>query len=126
MNDTQANPLTPYGALAELARCQAVAARLGLAAWAGLAATTLEFARTAAAAVDPDSTAAMAPTGARLTIGDIYERMKAAGYRGITEIEWEDGYYEVEARDAHDREVELHVDGSTGAVIRTLAAEDGK
>lgn len=60
----------------------------------------------------------LAPTGARLTIGDIYQRMTAAGYREIHEIEWEDDHYEVEARDADGNAVELQVNGDSGAIER--------
>ena len=59
---------------------------------------------------------ALAPPGARLTIRDVHDRVAAAGYREISEIEWEDGHYEVEARDAGGQAVELQVSGDTGAI----------
>lgn len=63
--------------------------------------------------------AAIAPQGPKLTIGQVYELMDAAGWREIREIEWSDDRYEVKARDAQGAQVKLDVDGHTGAVLRT-------
>lgn len=52
----------------------------------------------------------------QLTIRDIYDRVEAAGYRDIREIEWDDGRYEVKAHNADGERVKLHVDGNTGAL----------
>lgn len=60
--------------------------------------------------------ATMAPTGAQLTIRDAYDRVEAAGYRGIREIEWEHDRYEVKASNAQGERVKLYVSGETGAV----------
>lgn len=62
---------------------------------------------------------ASAPAGAPLTIRDIYDRMEAAGYREMREIEWDDGRYEVKARNAQGERVKLYVNAHTGAVERT-------
>jgi hypothetical protein len=78
----------------------------------------LQAQRTALQGVDP-----LAPAGAQLTIGDVYQLVAAAGYRAISEIEWEDDHYEVEAQDSDGREVELRVDGHSGA-IDTLQPDD--
>ena len=67
----------------------------------------------------PASATAAAPAAARLTIRDIYDRMEAAGYRDIREIEYSSGRYEVEARNAQGQRVKLHVNAATGAVERT-------
>ena len=58
----------------------------------------------------------MAPVGAQLTIRDVYDRVEAAGYQRIREIEWDDGRYEVKARDAQGVRVKLYVDGDTGTI----------
>lgn len=55
----------------------------------------------------------------QLTIRDVYDRMEAAGYRDLREIEWSDGRYEVKARNAQGARVKLEVDGNTGAVLRS-------
>lgn len=55
---------------------------------------------------------------ARLTIREIYDRLEAAGYRDLLEIEWSDGRYEVKGRNAQGARVKLDVDGTTGAVLR--------
>ena len=60
--------------------------------------------------------AAQAP---QLTIRDVYDRMEAAGYRDLREVEWSDGRYEVKARNAQGARVKLEVDGNTGAVLRS-------
>lgn len=54
-----------------------------------------------------------------LNIRQIYDRMEAAGYRDLREIEWSHGRYEVKALDAQGARVKLEVDGSTGAVLRS-------
>jgi len=64
----------------------------------------------------PVATTAPAP---QLTIRDIYDRMEAAGYRDIREIEWDHGRYEVKASNAQGQRVKLYVNASTGAVEST-------
>ena len=55
----------------------------------------------------------------QLTVRDIYDRVEAAGYRNIREIEWDDGRYEAKATNAQGERVKLKVNASTGAVERT-------
>ena len=55
----------------------------------------------------------------QLTVRDIYDRLEAAGYRQILEIEWDDGRYEAKATNAQGERVKLKVNASTGAVERT-------
>lgn len=65
--------------------------------------------------------AAAAPAAPQLTIRDIYDRMEAAGYREIREIEFDDGRYEVKARNAQGQRVKLKVNAATGAVEQERA-----
>ncbi|HMN21148.1 MAG TPA: PepSY domain-containing protein [Ottowia sp.] len=91
-----------------------------------MTALTLELLRAQQAALDhlaSDPRQPLAPPGARLTIRDIHDRVAAAGFREISEIEWEDGCYEVEARDARGQAFELRVNGSNGA-IEDIEAQD--
>lgn len=60
----------------------------------------------------------------RLSIGEIASRVEAQGYRDIEEIEREGEGYEVCAKDAKGREVELTVNGSTGRVEKVEACDD--
>ncbi len=76
-------------------------------------------AQTPAAAPAPASAAATAPAGPQLTIRDIYDRMEAAGYRDIREIEYANGRYEVKARNAQGARVKLYVNATSGAVERS-------
>lgn len=69
-------------------------------------------------AATPSAAAAPASTPA-LNIRQIYDRLDAAGYRDLREIEWDHGRYEVKARDAQGARVKLDVDGQTGAVLRS-------
>lgn len=64
-------------------------------------------------------TAATAPAAPQLSIRDIYDRMEAAGYRDMREIEFSKGRYEVKARNAQGERVKLYVNASSGAVERT-------
>lgn len=78
----------------------------------------------APAAATAPAAAPAAPVAARsqapaLNIRQIYDRMEAAGYRDLREIEWSHGRYEVKALDAQGARVKLEVDGSTGAVLRS-------
>ena len=75
-------------------------------------------ASTATPAATPAAAAAPASTPV-LNIRQIYDRLDAAGYRDLREIEWDHGRYEVKARDAQGARVKLDVDGQTGAVLRS-------
>lgn len=64
-------------------------------------------------------TAATAPAAPQLSIRDIYDRMEAAGWRDMREIEFSKGRYEVKARNAQGQRVKLYVNASSGAIERT-------
>lgn len=55
---------------------------------------------------------------ARLTIRDIYDRVVAADYHDLREIEFEDGRYKVKAVDADGQPVKLYVNAGSGEVER--------
>jgi hypothetical protein len=92
--------------------------RLLVAVAAG-AALAAGIAQAQAPAPAAPATAAAVPAGPALTIRDIYDRMEAAGFRDIREIEYDDGRYEVKARNAQGERVKLYVNATTGAVERT-------
>ena len=65
-----------------------------------------------------------APAAAQpiLNIGQIHDKLQAAGYTDIREIELEKrGFYEVKARDAQGQPVKLYVSAATGEVARSRA-----
>lgn len=66
----------------------------------------------------PAATAAAAARPA-LNIRQIYDRIEAAGYRDILEIEWDDGRYEAKAFNAQGQRIKLYVNATTGAVEYT-------
>lgn len=76
------------------------------------AGTALSFGIAQAQTAQPAAAATTTATPAmpQLTIDDIYDRMKAAGYRDLREIEFEKGRYEVKARNAQGERVKLGVD----------------
>lgn len=76
----------------------------------------------APAAAAPASRAPAAET--RLSIGEIAARVEAQGYRDIEEIEREGDGYEVCAKDAQGRDVELEVNGTTGRVEKVEPCDD--
>ncbi|SDM38990.1 Peptidase propeptide and YPEB domain-containing protein [Oryzisolibacter propanilivorax] len=92
-----------------------------LAAIAASAAMTAGIAQAQAPApsVAPAASAAAVSPQARLTLRDIYDRMEAAGYRDIREIEWDHGRYEVKADNARGERLKLYVNATTGAVEKT-------
>lgn len=59
-----------------------------------------------------------------LTIPQLYERLEAAGYSAIDEIEREDDGYEVKATDRDGRRVEIDVHPITGEVLKTEVKRD--
>lgn len=63
--------------------------------------------------------AVSAPAAPQLTVRDIYDRVAAAGYRDIREVEWDDGRYEVKASNAQGQRVKLYVNAATGAIEGT-------
>lgn len=89
--------------------------RLLLAACAG-AALTFGIAQAQTATPAPAAASATVPATPQLTIRDIYDRMEAAGYRDLREIEFDKGRYEVKARNARGERVKLYVNAGTGAV----------
>ena len=87
-----------------------------------LAAATLLAGLAAGAIAQTTASAAQAVTtvpGPQLNIRQVYDRLEAAGYRDLREVEWSDGRYEVKARNAQGERVKLDVDGNTGAVLRS-------
>ncbi|GAA3987913.1 hypothetical protein GCM10022279_08710 [Comamonas faecalis] len=96
----------------------AAAGALSTGLYAGLAQAQTAPAATPAATAAP-AAVRMAPQGAQLTIGDIYQRMEAAGMHAIREIEWDKGRYEVKALNAQNESVKLYVNGSSGAIEHT-------
>ena len=91
------------------------ARRLLLAACAG-SALTLGIAQAQPAQPASAAAPATSPAAPQLTIRDIYDRLEAAGYRDIREIEWDEGRYEAKARTAQGERVKLYLNATTGAV----------
>ncbi|KNE26358.1 PepSY domain-containing protein [Achromobacter spanius] len=68
----------------------------------------------------PAAPAATTPAAPMLTIRQVYDKMEAAGYRNISEIERSRKHgYEVKAYDPQGQRVELYVDPQSGAVTRS-------
>ncbi|WP_066456329.1 PepSY domain-containing protein [Castellaniella caeni] len=63
--------------------------------------------------------ASLAPRGAQLDIRQVFKRMQDAGMHSISEIDWDDGRYEVKATNAQGQRVKLYVNGTTGAIEYT-------
>ncbi|MCU0984008.1 MAG: hypothetical protein MUC89_03585 [Acetobacteraceae bacterium] len=59
-----------------------------------------------------------AALAARVSAADAIRAVEAAGYRGVTELEWERTGWEVKAQNAEGARVKLMVDGTTGAVTQ--------
>lgn len=51
-----------------------------------------------------------------LNMRDVHDRVEAAGYREVREIEWDKGRWKVKALDAEGSPVTLYVNGSSGDV----------
>ncbi|WP_447578517.1 PepSY domain-containing protein [Achromobacter kerstersii] len=115
-----------------MTRIQKTLAALAIGASALVAGTAAQ-AQTAAPAPAPAAQAAQAapaqaapaaqtaPAAApMLTIRQVYDKMEAAGYRNISEIERSSKHgYEVKAYDPQGQRVKLRVDPQSGAVTRS-------
>lgn len=51
-----------------------------------------------------------------LTIRDVYDRVEAAGYRDLREIELEKGRWEVKALDSQGNPVKLYINSTSGEI----------
>lgn len=113
-----------------MTRIQKTLAALAIGASA-LAAGAAAQAQTAAPAPAPAQAAQAAPAAPAaqtapaaaapmLTIRQVYDKMEAAGYRNISEIERSSKHgYEVKAYDPQGQRVKLRVDPQSGAVTRS-------
>ncbi|MGE8569450.1 hypothetical protein D3C85_393930 [compost metagenome] len=100
-----------------MTRIQKTLAALAIGASALVAGTAVQ-AQTAAPA--PAAPAAVTPAAPMLTIRQVYDKMEAAGYRNISEIERSRKHgYEVKAYDPQGQRVKLYVDPQSGAVTRS-------
>ncbi|MFT0849235.1 PepSY domain-containing protein [Achromobacter sp. F4_2707] len=59
-----------------------------------------------------------------LNLGEVYERVTAAGYTDVSEIEREKQGYEVKARDAQGRFVKLYINPLDGTVMKKKVRDD--
>jgi len=90
---------------------------IGASALAAGAAAQAQTAAPAQAAQAAQTAPAAAPM---LTIRQVYDKMEAAGYRNISEIERSSKHgYEVKAYDPQGQRVKLRVDPQSGAVTRS-------
>lgn len=95
---------------------------IGASALAAGAATQAQTAAPAPAAPTPaaQTAPAAAPAAPMLTIRQVYDKMEAAGYRNISEIDRSSKHgYEVKAYDPQGQRVKLRVDPQSGAVTRS-------
>jgi len=100
-----------------MTRIQKSLAALAIGASALVAGTAVQ-AQTAAPA--PAAPAATTPAAPMLTIRQVYDKMEAAGYRNISEIERSRKHgYEVKAYAHQGQRVKLYVDPQSGAVTRS-------
>ena len=88
-----------------------LALALAIGGMASLAAAQGNAVPTAAPAAAAVTTAAPA-----LNLRQIYDRIEAAGYRDIREIEWDDGRYEAKASNAQGQRMKLYVNATSGAI----------
>lgn len=105
-----------------MTRIQKSLAALAIGASALVAGTAVQAQTATPAPAAPAATtpAATAPAAPMLTIRQVYDKMEAAGYRNISEIERSRKHgYEVKAYDPQGQRVKLYVDPQSGAVTRS-------
>lgn len=102
-----------------MTRIQNTLAALAIGASALVAGTAVQ-AQTATPAPAAPAATTPAPAAPMLTIRQVYDKMEAAGYRNISEIERSRKHgYEVKAYDPQGQRVKLYVDPQSGAVTRS-------
>lgn len=83
---------------------------------AGLVAGSMSL--TSALAQDAQRNApAQQETRNALSVGQVHDKLTAAGYTGIDKVERERNAYEVKATDKNGARVKLYVDAQTGDII---------
>jgi len=103
-----------------MTRIQNTLAALAIGASALVAGTTAHAQATPAATPAATAPAAVSPAAPMLTIRQVYDKMEAAGYRNISEIERSSKHgYEVKAYAPQGQRVKLYVDPQSGAVTRS-------
>jgi len=104
-----------------MTRIQKTLAALAIGASSLVAGTAVHAQAAAPAAAAPaPAPAAVTPASPMLTIRQVYDKMEAAGYRNISEIERSSKHgYEVKAYDPQGQRVKLYVDPQSGAVTRS-------
>lgn len=58
------------------------------------------------------------PAGAK-PLSEIIKSLEDRGYKNISEVEFEDGAWEIDAHPADGKEVEIHVDPVAGKILKT-------
>ena len=103
-----------------MTRIQKSLAALAIGASALVAGTAVQAQTATPAPAAPATTAPAATAAPMLTIRQVYDKMEAAGYRNISEIERSRKHgYEVKAYDPQGQRVKLYVDPQSGAVTRS-------
>jgi hypothetical protein len=82
---------------------------------------TLKIAIAAVFATVTGAALAQAPAG-QMSGADVMQRVEQAGYTDIRDVEFDDGFWEVEATSADGSKVELYVDPRSGEVLDRNAA----
>lgn len=77
------------------------------------------FAQTASTAAAVQT----APTTPALTIKQVYDKLEAAGYTDITEIERDRDAYEAKALNKEGQRTKIKMDLSTGEIIKTKSKD---
>jgi len=99
--------------------------RAAFGAFAVLLAATSTFATAQAQPAAPTAQKQPSePQPPKLSICEIVARVEAQGYSEIEEIEREGSSYEVSAKDASGKEVELTVNSKTGSIEEVESDED--
>lgn len=78
------------------------------------------------AASQPASNAVTAPAAEALSLADVHQRLLAAGYREVSELQRKRDHVEAEARDRDGRRVELELDPTSAAVRRSKFKGDSQ
>ena len=98
-------------------RIRQSAAIIALSSAALMAATLPAHAQNAAANAPAAQQATTQVQSDWLNLRQVYDKLEAAGYTDIREIDRERGGYEAKARDSEGRKVKLYIDPRSGEVL---------
>lgn len=82
-----------------------------------IAALALGIALAGASAVSAETVRLKGPHEAKVDAKQVVEKLEKAGYQNVHDLEWDDGFWEVEATSPKGLPVDIVVDPTSGEIV---------